>query len=91
MEKKGDEDLKNGIESKFSKFSHDVYEAERLCEEEVLGYWKKEMPSNWQACKEYLARRHHSAWGSKDRVDVTSNGETLGKPFFMPMKDEEDE
>lgn len=87
----GKEDFKNGIESKFSQFLHDVHEAEKACEEEVLGYWKQEMPGNWQAAKDFLARRHHKDWGSKDKVDLTSNGETVGKPFFMPMKDEEDE
>jgi hypothetical protein len=89
--KQGEEDLANGLETKFSKFLNDVHEAERACEEEVLGYWKKEMPGNWQAAKDFLARRHHKEWGSKDKVDVTSNGETVGKPFFMPMKDEEEE
>lgn len=87
----GREDIEAGIETKFSRFCNDVLEAERACEEEVLGYWKKEMPGNWQACKEYLARRHHAAWGAKDKVDIVSNGETIGKPFFMPMKDEEEE
>lgn len=87
----GKEDEEAGLETKFSKFRHDVHQAERDCEEEVLSYWKQEIPGNWQAAKEFLARRHHKEWGSKDKVDVTSNGETMGKPFFMPMKDEEDE
>ena len=85
-----DEKLEN-YDSKYFQFFKDVEEAERTCEEEVLGYWKQEMPGNWQAARDFLARRHHASWGSKDKVDVTSNGETVGKPYFLPMKDEEDE
>lgn len=89
--KEGEQDIEQGVETKFSKFFHDVKEAEKACELEVLGYWKKEMPGNWKACQEYLARRHYSEWGSKDKVDVTSNGESIGKPVFLPMKKYNDE
>jgi len=77
--KKGEQDLENEIDTKFSKFFNDVIEAEKACEEEVLAYWKKEMPGNWKACQEFLARRHHSNWGSKDKVDVTSTVEVSQK------------
>ena len=89
--KQGEQDLIDDLETKFAKFYHDVKEAEKACELEVLGYWKKEMPGNWKACQEYLARRHYSEWGSKDKVDVTSNGESIGKPVFLPMKKNNDE
>lgn len=88
--RKAKEELEQGLDTKYTRFFCDVQEAERACEEEVLALWKKEMPSNWQACKEYLSRRHHKDWGAKDRVDVTSNGETVGKTFYLPMKDEEE-
>lgn len=88
--RRGREDEENGIlDSKFVNFKKDVEQAEKDCEQEVLGYWKREMPDNWQASKEFLARRHYQTWGSRDRVDVTSNGETLGKPVFLPLKGEE--
>lgn len=90
--RQGREDETNGLlESKFYKFCCDVDQAERECEEEVVGYWKQEMPGNWQACKEYLARRHHEKWGSKEKVDIVSNGETIVKPIFLPMKKYDEE
>ena len=83
----GKEDIKLGNElTKYCQFYKDVKQAERDCENEVLSHWLKQIPNNWQAAKEYLARRHHKSWGLKDKVDVTSNGETLGKPVFLPLK-----
>lgn len=45
------------------------------------------MPQNWQAAKEFLARRHPKSWASHNKVDVTSNEETVGKPIFLTLKD----
>lgn len=90
--KQGEEDIEHGIlNSKFCQFWHDVKQAEMEAEQEAVQAWRNFVPLNWQAARDFLARRNPDSWGSKDRVDVTSNGETVGKPFFMPMKDEEDE
>lgn len=90
--RQGKEDETNGLlDSKFYKFWCDVEQAEKECEQEVLALWKQEMPGNWQACKEYLARRHHEKWGSKEKVDVVSNGEKISVPYFLPMKNNDQE
>lgn len=79
------------FDSKYYKFLRDVRQAEMDAENEIVGYWRDAMPQNWQACKEFLARRNSEKWASKERLDVTSNGETVGKPIFLPMKDPDDE
>lgn len=85
--RQGKEDLENEeFDSKFLKFLKDVEQAEMEAEQEVLNCWKECIPGNWQAAKEFLARRNPDKWGSKDRVDLTSNGETVGKPIFLPLK-----
>ena len=90
--KQGEEDGKNGLtDSKFFKFLQDVRQAEKDAENEVLGYWRDAMPQNWQAAKEFLARRHPKSWASAERLDVTSNGETVGRAFFLPMKDQDED
>jgi hypothetical protein len=89
--KQGKADLQDGkTDSKFLKFFQDVQQAEMDAEEEVLGHWKDCIPGNWQAGKEFLARRHPSRWGNQEKLDITSNGEKLGPAFFMPLKDDEE-
>lgn len=88
--KLGEEDGRNGItDSKFYKFFKDIKQAECEAEQRCVEAWQSFIPDNWQAAKEFLSRRNHEKWGAKDKVDVTSNGETVGKPFFMPMKEDE--
>lgn len=83
----GKEDIAEGnLNSKFVQFFYDVQQAETEAEEEAVNLWRTELPGNWQACKEFLARRNPDKWGAKDRVDLTSNGETVGKPIFLPLK-----
>lgn len=84
--KKGKEDQK-GL---FFQFSKEVQKAEAEAELEIVQIWKDQMPQNWQAAKEFLARRHPKSWASQNKVDVTSNGEMMGKPIFLPLKDKED-
>ncbi len=88
--KKGKSHLKQGLsDSKYAKFFQDVQKAEMDAEEEVLGHWKDCIPGNWQAAKEFLARRNPDKWGNREKVDVTSNGETVSQPVYLPVKDSE--
>lgn len=85
--KQGKEDAENGIEdSKFFKFFKDVEAAEMEAEEEVVRAWRNFIPTNWQAGRDFLARRNPDKWSAKDKVDVTSNGESVGQPVFLPLK-----
>lgn len=85
--RQGKDDLENDVKnSKFSKFLQDVQEAEMDAERAVIGHWMDCIPGNWQAAKEFVARRNPEKWGSREKVDVTSNGESVGKPVFLPLK-----
>lgn len=85
--KLGEKDINEGKHTKFSKFFHDIKQAEMDCENEIVQAWKNQIPQNWQAGKEFLARRNPEKWAAKDRVDVTSKGEKIeGQPVFLPMK-----
>jgi len=89
--RQGEKDGENGdVESRFFRFFMEVKKAEKDCEDEIVGHWLREIPKNWKAGQEFLARRHSSDWSSKDRVDVTSNGQNVGAPVFLPMKKNDD-
>lgn len=90
--KQGKEDEEFGnLETKFYKFYKDVAQAEMEAEFECVQAWRNFVPMNWQAARDFLARRNPDKWGAKDRVDVTSNGETVGKPVFLPLKGEDEQ
>jgi hypothetical protein len=90
--RRGKEDQENGFEdSKFAKLVNDIRQAEMDAENEIVGFWRDAMPQNWQACKEFLSRRNPESWASKEKIDLTSNGETIGKPLFLPMKHNDEE
>lgn len=78
------------VECKYLKFLDALEKAESECENEILQHWKDCIPGNWQAGKEYLARRNSAKWGNQDKLDITSNGEKLGPAFFMPLKDDDE-
>ena len=82
--------IDNGdLDSKYSRFLREVEQAKSHAQSEVLSHWMKAVPHNWQAAKEYLARVNPDEWGSKEKLDVTSNGESVGKPIFLPLKGDE--
>lgn len=89
--KQGEEDEKNGLtDTKFFKFFKDVKQAEMEAEQFCVRAWQSFIPTNWQAARDFLSRRNSEKWGTKDKVDVTSNGETIAKPYFLPVKDEDE-
>lgn len=90
--KNGLEDTENGIlDSKFSKFWYDVRKAEMEAEQECVQAWRNFIPVSWQASRDFLARRNPKDWAQNDRMDITSNGETIAKPFFLPLKDNDED
>lgn len=85
--KQGQEDDAAGVESQFWKFWKDVQQAEMEAELECVQAWRNFIPMNWQAARDFLARRNPDKWSSKEKVDVTSKGEKVeGQPVFLPMK-----
>lgn len=49
-------------------------------------------PPDWRAATDFLKRRDPKNWSEKQRVDVTTNGETLNTPtVFLPAVASEDD
>lgn len=80
---KGKESLKNGeLNCKFLKFLKDVENAETECEQEIVSHWLSEIPGNWQAGRDFLARRYSASWGAKDKIDLNANVEVSQKSIL---------
>jgi transposase len=58
-------------------FRDAVLAAESMAEVRMVAQWAAAMPKNWQAVRDFLARRHPARWGAKDNLDVTTKGESL--------------
>lgn len=52
-------------------FYEAMAEAEAAAEMTAVLHWRAQMPSDWKASRDFLARRHPNRWGSK--VEVTVN------------------
>jgi hypothetical protein len=48
-----------------------IQEAEAEAEFRVVGQWQQQIPENWQAARDFLARRYPERWGPKERREVT--------------------
>jgi hypothetical protein len=54
----------------FPEFSEAVEQAQAQAEVVVVAHWKKAIPDNWQAARDFLARRHPDRWGPKERLQL---------------------
>lgn len=51
-------------------FFVEVQRAEAEAEIEVVQIWKDHMPNNWQAARDFLARRNPERWSNHDKLDL---------------------
>lgn len=58
----------------FFEFREAVLKAVADAEVRVVAQWQKHMPENWQACRDFLARRFPSRWGEKQQVTGDGGG-----------------
>jgi transposase len=59
------------IEEPFVQFVQHLTRAEDQAEADAVRIWREQMPDDWRAAKEYLARRFGERWGDKQRVEMT--------------------
>jgi hypothetical protein len=59
---------------KFREFLNSVKKAEGEAQAEIVAQWRKHCPENWQACRDFLARRNAAEWGQKDKRQVEHSG-----------------
>lgn len=45
--------------------------AENDAEADAVRIWREQMPDDWRAAKEYLARRFGDRWGDRQRMELT--------------------
>lgn len=58
----------------FFQFFQDVRKAEADAEVRIVAQWQQQIPENWQAARDFLARRHPDRWGPKEKHELTGKG-----------------
>lgn len=79
---------------RFRNFRNAVLEAEAKAEVAIVAQWRKHMPENWQACRDFLARRYSDRWGPKERQEISGpGGEALEVPVvvYIPSNGRDDQ
>lgn len=65
-------------EQPFAKFRDAVQRAEAEAEATLVAQWKAQVPANWQAARDLLARRHPARWAETHKVLALVQGEIDG-------------
>jgi hypothetical protein len=55
----------------FRDFRDSVHKAQTAAEVRVVAQWQTAMPSDWKACRDFLARRFPERWAPKTDIQVT--------------------
>jgi hypothetical protein len=55
----------------YVQFLQALTRAEDQAEADAVRIWREQMPDDWRAAKEYLARRFGDRWGDRQRVEMT--------------------
>ena len=70
----------------FREFRDSVLKAESEAEANAVAKWKAHMPENWQACRDFLARRYPKRWANQESVELKGNKK---KPLRVMMSDDD--
>jgi hypothetical protein len=67
----------------FRDFREAVTKAKTEAEVAVVAFWRAQLPSDWRACRDFLARRYPQRWGPMQRHEVKAKADmtTGGEPF----------
>ena len=66
-------------------FAEKVKQAIAQAEVVTVAYWRKQMPDNWQAARDFLARRHPERWASREKVEhMGKDGAPLAVELTWP-------
>src|SRR5262249_11183275 len=61
----------------YAAFARAIAKAEGELEDFAVRQWVKELPNNWQAARDFLARRFPAQWGNVERRDIQIDGSTM--------------
>lgn len=76
-----------GISNEYTEFSQQIEQAQAEARRYALSCWQKHLPNDWRASVTYLERTDPENWAPKQKLDITSNGQTVG-PMIVPVKEE---
>jgi transposase len=55
----------------YFQFFQSVARAEAEAEVRIVAQWQQQIPENWAAARDFLARRHPERWGPKEKREVS--------------------
>ena len=61
-------------EGDYFDFFEQVNSANADAEVEIVTQWKEQVPEDWRAAKDFLARRYPKRWAASSTLDVTTKG-----------------
>jgi len=70
---------KRAKKGKYFKFFKAIKKAEGDAEVTVVAQWRKQIPENWQAARDFLARRYPERWAPKEHVQILKLAQILNQ------------
>jgi len=70
---------KRAKKGKYFKFFKAIMKAKGDSEVTVVAQWRKQIPENWQAARDFLARRFPERWAPKEHVQILKLAQILNQ------------
>ena len=61
----------------YFEFFEEVTRAEAEAEARMVAQWQSQIPQEWRAARDFLARRYPERWAQKDKIDLEHSGEVV--------------
>jgi transposase len=74
--------MKKGQQAKsgnYFEFFELVTRAESEAEARMVAQWQAQIPQDWRAARDFLARRHPERWAQQEKIDLEHSGEVIQK------------
>jgi hypothetical protein len=65
---------KRARSGRYFQFFQAATQAEADAEATIVAQWRAQIPDNWPAARDFLARRFPDRWGPKERQEITGKG-----------------
>lgn len=69
----------NAKTGQYREFWEEVTRAEAEAEARMVAQWQAQIPEDWRAARDFLARRYPERWAQKERIDLAHSGEVVQK------------
>ena len=63
----------------YFEFFEEVTRVEAEAEARMVAQWQAQIPDDWRAARDFLARRYPQRWGPQERIDLSHSGEVVQK------------